>query len=239
MSASNDHVVYGMLGNLYSWYSCFCDVMKPKILFFLLPVTIVHPFIWVQSDHSTIMLIWSHRSPTHVCSGNYTVLKKHFYSVIFFSNCILILNSCMCWLPWKHDRSLIFGRAPLVTLWWRCLLKATSFHWDCMERYNSNDVRLHGTEMCKMAYSACLRSDFSSLMTYISSLPLRVTKMTDLSSSTGRQVLALLARWAMVATLQHPILLNITADQVIEKQPYLFSRFFHYFALCCKQGRVQ
>lgn len=53
-------------------------------------------------------------------------------------------------------------------------------------------------------------------MTYISSFPLRVTKMTDLSSSTGRQVLALLAHWAMVATLQPPILLSITADQVME-----------------------
>lgn len=67
-------------------------------------------------------------------------------------------------------------------------------------------------------------------MTCTSSLPLRVTKMTDLSSSTGRQVLALLARWATVATLQPPILLSITADQVIEKQPYVFSRFFHYLS---------
>lgn len=58
-------------------------------------------------------------------------------------------------------------------------------------------------------------------MTYISSVPLRVTKMTDLSSSTGHQVLALLARWAMVAILQPPILLSTTADQVIEKQAFI------------------
>jgi len=103
-----------------------------------------------------------------------------------------------------------------------------------MEPYDSIDFHLPGTAMCKMAYSACFGSDFSSLTTYISSLPLRVTKMTDLSSSTGRQVLALLAHWAMVATLQPPILLSITADQVIEKQPYLYSRFFHCFVLWCR-----
>lgn len=72
------------------------------------------------------------------------------------------------------------------------------------------------------------------LMICISSLPLRVTKMTDLSSSTGHQVPALPAPWAMVGTPPPPILLSITADQVIEKQPYLFSRFFHYYVLCYK-----
>lgn len=205
------------------------------MLIFVLSVTIMHLFIWVQSDRSTIKLTWSHLPPTRVCSGNYTVLKQHFYSVMFFSNYIVILNSCMCWLSREHDRSLIRGRAPSVTLCWRCLwLKAASFHWDCKECYDSINFHLHDTETCKMAYSACFRSYFSSLMTYISSPPLRVTKMTDLSSSTGHQVLALLAHWAMVATLQPPILLSITADQVIEKQPYLFSRFFHYFVLCCK-----
>ena len=197
------------------------------MLIFVLPVAIMYPFIWVQSDHSTIMLTWSHLPPTRVCSVNYTVLKQHFYSVMFFSNYIVILNSCVCWPSWEHDCSLILGRALSFTLRWRCLqLKATSFHWDCMECYDSIDFHLHGTEMCKMVYSACFGSNFSSLVTYISSLPLRVTKMTDLSSSTGHQVLALLARWATVATLQPPILLSITADQVIEKQPYLFSRFF-------------
>lgn len=44
--------------------------------------------------------------------------------------------------------------------------------------------------------------------------------MTDLSNSTGHQVLALPAHWVMVATLQHPILLSITADQVIENHPH-------------------
>lgn len=47
--------------------------------------------------------------------------------------------------------------------------------------------------------------------------------MIDLSNSIGHQVLVLLDLWVMVATLQHPILLSITADQVIDKQAHLIS----------------
>lgn len=42
------------------------------MLIFVLSVTIMHPFIWVQSDHSAIMLTWAHLPPTFICSGNYT-----------------------------------------------------------------------------------------------------------------------------------------------------------------------
>lgn len=106
------------------------------------------------------------------------------------------------------------------------------------ECQDSISCQLHGRVTHKTTHSACFGGCFPSLVMCISSLPLRVTKMTDLSSSTGHQALALLARWATVATLQLPILLSITADQVIEKQPHLFSRLSHYFILCSKQWRL-
>lgn len=51
--------------------------------------------------------------------------------------------------------------------------------------------------------------------------------MIDLSDSIGHRALVLLDLWVMVATLQHPILLSITADQVIDKQAHLISAFPH------------
>lgn len=100
---------------------------------------------------------------------NYTALKQYFYSIMFLSNDTVILNSCMCCLSCEHDHSVKLGhsRAPLVILELRCLqLKATLFHWDCMEHYNSIKFHLHSTETCEMAYSACFGSDLSSLMKY-------------------------------------------------------------------------
>lgn len=99
---------------------------------------------WPRYYHANLIS----SSTTCVCSVNYIVLKQHFYSVMFFSNYIVTLNSCMCLLSWEHDRSLILGRALLVTLRWRCLrLKATSFHWDCMECYEGIDFHLRGTDV--------------------------------------------------------------------------------------------